>query len=74
MITTIKRTKSPADGASSLWTFAPRRLTNGGLKCERHLADEAQRKEQLADGASPKKKKGMSKKSVREMKDRLSLM
>jgi len=65
-------TTSPHNLFRMLNTFA--RLTNGGLKCERHLADEAQRKEQLADEASPKKKKGMSKKSVREMKDRLNLM
>jgi len=66
-------TASPHNLFRMLNTFA--RLTNGGLKCERHLADEALRKEQLALEASPKKhKKGMSKKSIREMKDRLSLM
>lgn len=66
-------TASPHNLFRMLNTFA--RLTNGGLKCERHLADEALRKEQLALQASPKKhKKGMSKKSIREMKDRLSLM
>ena len=62
---------SPHNLFRMLNTFA--RLTNGGLKCERHLVEEALRKEQLAVEVSSKKK-GMSKKSIREMKDRLSLM
>jgi hypothetical protein len=34
------------------------RLTVGGLKCERHLADEAERKAKLDHSRSPNKKKG----------------
>ena len=67
-------TASPHNLFRMLNTFA--RLTNGGLKCERHLADEAERQERRTEAAdsSKKSKKGMSKKSIREMKDRLSLM
>ena len=67
-------TASPHNLFRMLNTFA--RLTNGGLKCERHLADEAERKERRAEESAPRKKgkKGMSKDSIREMKDRLNLM
>jgi hypothetical protein len=49
------------------------RLTNGGLKCERHLADEADRKARLEKAAAPRKK-GITPESVKEMQDKLNLM
>jgi hypothetical protein len=49
------------------------RLTNGGLKCERHLAEEAQRKAESS--ARPRRvKKGISRASIREMERKLNLM
>jgi len=49
------------------------RLTNGGLKCERHLAQEAQRKAESK--VHPRRlKKGLSKASIREMERKLNLM
>jgi hypothetical protein len=49
------------------------RLTNGGLRCERHLAEEAQRKAESK--ARPRRgKKGISAASVREMEQKLNLM
>jgi hypothetical protein len=49
------------------------RLTNGGLKCERHLAEEADRKTKLEKAAAPRKK-GITPESVKEMQDKLNLM
>ena len=49
------------------------RLTNGGLKCERHASDEAQRKAQSSARAH-RGKKGISAASVREMEKKLNLM
>jgi len=49
------------------------RLTNGGLKCERHLLDEAERQQELAEESTPRKK-GMSKEALAEMNDHLNLM
>lgn len=51
------------------------RLTNGGLKCERHLADELLRAPDTQPLApAPSTKKGISPESVVEMQDKLSLM
>lgn len=49
------------------------RLANGGLKCERHLSDEAQRKAE-STGRTRRGKKGISAASVREMERKLNLM
>lgn len=49
------------------------RLTSGGLKCERHLAEEADRSAKRQKEAS-NPKKGISPESVKEMKDKLNLM
>jgi hypothetical protein len=49
------------------------RLANGGLKCERHLADEAKRKAESS--TRPRRvKKGISRASIREMERKLNLM
>ena len=50
------------------------RLTNGGLKCEQHLIDEAQRLVAEAAKQLPDQKKGISDDSVKEMEDKLNLM
>jgi hypothetical protein len=49
------------------------RLANGGLKCERHLAEEALRKAQSSNRLR-RGKKGISAASVREMEQKLNLM
>lgn len=49
------------------------RLTTGGLKCERHLVDQAERNTGLQPQQS-KQKKGISSGSVQEMEDALHLM
>jgi hypothetical protein len=49
------------------------RLTTGGLKCERHLADEDLRKAAVSS-RSRRGKKGISPASVREMEEKLNLM
>ena len=49
------------------------RLTQGGLKCERHLIDEALRHAQ-SNNPSRRNKKGISPASVREMEAKLNLM
>jgi hypothetical protein len=48
------------------------RLINGGLRCERHAAEESGRA--AAKHNTPKTKKGMTPGSVREMKQKLKLM
>src|SRR6266403_832979 len=47
------------------------KLANGGLGCERHLADEAQRLAALAKQIVPKK--GISPEAVKQMQDKLNL-
>ena len=49
------------------------RLTTGGLKCERHLADEAQRIALLKKKATDPKK-GISPSSLHQMEEKLNLM
>jgi hypothetical protein len=49
------------------------RLTTGGLKCDRHLADQAERAAALEKTKSPRKK-GMSARAVKEMNEKLNLM
>jgi hypothetical protein len=49
------------------------RLTNGGLKCERHLIDDADRQRKLESRDAPRKK-GISDESVKEMQEKLKLM
>ena len=49
------------------------RLTTGGLKCDRHLADQADRAASLEKAKSPRKK-GMSAQAVKEMNEKLNLM
>jgi hypothetical protein len=50
------------------------RLTNGGLKCERHVADEAERQARLEDLKTPARKKGLSPEALQEMNEKLNLM
>ncbi len=50
------------------------RLTNGGLKCEHHLAETAERQLKLQWQNSKTSKKGISRKAVKEMQDKLKLM
>ena len=51
------------------------RLTAGGLKCERHLADTAERLAALSEpNLKPDDEKGLSPSSVKEMEDALHLM
>ena len=50
------------------------RLTNGGLKCEHHLAEEAERKLKLQQQKPRPFKKGITKKTLREMERKLKLM
>lgn len=50
------------------------RLTTGGLKCERHLTDQADRDLRLQQQQAPQPKKGLSKESIKEMEDALHLM
>ena len=49
------------------------RLTTGGLKCERHLAEEAQRIAMLKKKV-PDPKKGISPSSLHQMEEKLNLM
>jgi len=49
------------------------RLTNGGIKCERHLLEDLERKAKLRKQKSPRKN-GVSKESLREMEEKLKLM
>jgi len=50
------------------------RLTAGGLKCEQHLSDQAERNASLQQQQQPKQKLGISSGSVQEMEDALKLM
>ena len=50
------------------------RLTNGGLRCERHLIDEAERQAKLASEKLPQPKKGLSPEAKDEMIEKLNLM
>ena len=50
------------------------RLTNGGLKCERHLIDEAERQAKLSSEKLPQPKKGLSPEAKDEMIAKLNLM
>ena len=64
-------TANPLNYFRMLNSFA--RLTNGGLKCERYVAEGAERKARLARQTAPRKK-GISPESVKEMQDKLNLM
>jgi hypothetical protein len=50
------------------------RLSTGGLKCQRHLDDQAERLARLRQTKKTARKKGISPKSVKEMEDKLHLM
>jgi hypothetical protein len=50
------------------------RLTTGGLKCERHLSDQAERNTKVQQQQIPEPKKGISSGSVQEMETALNLM
>jgi hypothetical protein len=50
------------------------RLTNGGLKCERHLADETDRKAAAEARKQPQGKRGLSPEAVAELNEKLNLM
>jgi hypothetical protein len=52
------------------------RLTNGGLKCERMVLEEKQREAELAaaQAASKPKKKGISRATIKEMREKLRMM
>jgi hypothetical protein len=50
------------------------RLTTGGLRCERHLADHAQLQLHLNTHTPPQAKKGITPQSVKEMNEKLNLM
>ena len=50
------------------------RLTNGGLKCERHLADQPAPNPQSQNQPPPGSKKGFSSGSLKQMQDALELM
>ena len=63
--------ENPLNYFRMLNSFA--RLTNGGLKCERHVVDELERKAKARRGTKPGKK-GVSPKSLKEMEDKLKLM
>ena len=62
-------TANPLNYFRMLNAFA--RLTTGSIKCERHLADEAER--QVAR-RKPGARKGISRKSIKEMQNKLKLM
>ena len=63
---------NPLNYFRTLNSFA--RLTTGGLKCERHLVQEAERLLAQAQKKAPDEKKGISPESVKEMQDKLNLM
>ena len=50
------------------------RVLSGGLKCERHLADQVQRQARLHDENQPEQKKGLSPGATSQMIDALNLM
>ncbi|HWW02093.1 MAG TPA: hypothetical protein VNZ64_20500 [Candidatus Acidoferrum sp.] len=50
------------------------RLTTGGLKCERHLADQAQLQLNLNSQPPPQAKRGITPESIKEMTEKLNLM
>src|SRR2546427_9377050 len=50
------------------------RLIHGGLKCERHVADEIERQVRLANEKLPQPKKGLSPEAKDEMIEKLNLM
>ena len=49
------------------------RLTTGGLKCDRHLAEEAERAAAVRKAKAPRKR-GMSRQTLKEMTRKLNLM
>lgn len=50
------------------------RLTDGGLRCERHLTDEAERHAEIQGRNAPPRKGGMSDEAVTEMIEKLHLL
>jgi hypothetical protein len=50
------------------------RLTAGGLECERHLVDQVERTAKLKQLKAPRKKAGLSRKTLKEMQEKLNLM
>ena len=63
--------ENPLNYFRMLNSFA--RLTNGGLKCERHLVDEIERKAKARQTKKPVRK-GVSPESLKEMEEKLNLM
>jgi len=49
------------------------RLTNGGLKCDRHVQDDLERRAKALEAAQPRQG-GMSPRSVKDMEDSLNLL
>jgi hypothetical protein len=64
-------TSNPLNYFRMLNSFA--RLTNGGLKCERYLAEDAERNARLEKAAAPPQK-GVSPESFQQMEEKLKLM
>ena len=63
---------NPMNYFRTLNAFA--RLSNGGLRCERHLLDEAQRLFEQSQKQLPAQEKGITPESVKQMQDKLNLM
>jgi hypothetical protein len=63
--------ENPLNYFRMLNSFA--RLTNGGLKCERHLAEQAEAARQPAATDAPIKR-GLSPETVKDMVEQLNLM
>ena len=63
--------QNPINYFRMLNSFA--RLTNGGLKCDRHLSEEAERLAK-SDKRNQSAKKGLSEEAIKEMQEKLKLM
>jgi hypothetical protein len=50
------------------------RLTTGGLKCEQHVTDEAERQAEIEARNRPAEKKGISDEALKEMVEKLHLL